>query len=159
MGAASGPTPRRRLRLEGWWGGNLDQRSCETSCDLDRGRSCDVKFGPGILLKFLTIKGAATSPLSMAWLSKNLAAFGVKTSYIEGKREQMSCVLGGMSCVLLNFLTKGATLWVEKQFPGRIPLGPGRNAGLLLKFLTNLPQKELQLDIFQSSTALIYYYI
>ena len=83
----------------------------------------------------------------------------MKTSYIEGKREQMSCVLGGMSCVLLNFLTKGATLWVEKQFPGRIPLGPGRNAGLLLKFLTNLPQKELQLDIFQSSTALIYYYI
>lgn len=72
---------------------------------------------------------------------------------------EMSCVLGGMSCVLLNFLTKEATLWIERRAPGRNPFGPGLNAGVLLKFLTNSPQKELQLDIFLSSTALIYYYI
>lgn len=60
----------------------------------------------------------------------------------------MSCVLGQRSCVLLNFLAKGATLWVERRILGRNPFGPGLNAGVLLKFLTNSPQKELQLDIF-----------
>lgn len=62
--------------------------------------------------------------------------------------------MGEMSCVLLDFLTKGATLWIERRAPGRNPFIPGLNAGVLLKFLTNLPQKELQLDIFLSSTAL-----
>lgn len=63
--------------------------------------------------------------------------------------------MGRMSCVLLNFLTKGATLWAERRVLGRNPFGPGLNAGVLLKFLTNSPQKELQLDIFLSRTALI----
>lgn len=72
---------------------------------------------------------------------------------------EMSCVWGEKSCVLLDFLTKGATLWIERRAPGRNPFVSGLNAGVLLKFLTNSPQNELQLDIFLSSTALIYYYI
>ena len=51
IGTASGPTLRRRPRLEGWLGGNLDQRSCEMSCDLDRERSCDVEGGRGDFVK------------------------------------------------------------------------------------------------------------
>ena len=66
---------------------------------------------------------------------------------------------GEMSCVLLDFLTKGATLQVERRAPGRNPFISGLNAGDLLNFLTNSPQKELQLDIFLSRAALIYYYI
>lgn len=45
----------------------------------------------------------------------------------------MSCVLGRMSCVLLNFLTKGATLCVERRVLGRNPFGPGLNAGDFVK--------------------------
>ena len=73
-------------------------------------------------------------------------------------RGEMSCVQGQKSWVLLKFLTKGAALWRKGRAPGRNPFGPGLNAGILLKFLTNSPQKELRLDIFLSSTALIYYY-
>ena len=66
---------------------------------------------------------------------------------------------GEMSCVLLDFLTKGATLQIERRAPGRNPFVSDLNTGVLLKFLTNSPQKEPRLDIFLSSTALIYYYI
>ena len=65
---------------------------------------------------------------------------------------------GEKSCVLLDFLAKGATLWIERRAPGRNPFVFDLNTGVLLRFLTNSPQKELQLDIFLSSTALIYYY-
>ena len=74
-------------------------------------------------------------------------------------RGEMSCVLGEKSCVLLDFLTKGATLQVERRAPGRNPFISSLNAGVLLKLLTNSPQKEPRLDIFLSSAALIYYYI
>ena len=72
---------------------------------------------------------------------------------------EKSCVWGEKSCVLLDFLIKGTTLWIERRAPGRNPFVSDLNTGVLLKLLTNSPQKELQLDIFLSSTALIYYYI
>ena len=71
---------------------------------------------------------------------------------------EMSCVWGEKSCVLLDFLTKGATLWIEGGLLVVIPSFPALTR-VLLKFLTNSPQNELQLDIFLSSTPLIYYYI
>ena len=46
----------------------------------------------------------------------------------------------------------------RRRAPGRNPFVSGLNAGVLLKFLTNSPQREPRLDIFLSSTALIYYY-
>ena len=48
---------------------------------------------------------------------------------------------GEMSCVLLDSLTKGATLQVERRAPGRNPFVSGLNAGVLLKLLTNSPPK------------------
>ena len=54
---------------------------------------------------------------------------------------EMSYVWGEKSCVLLDFLTKGATLWIERRAPGRNPFVSDLNAGVLLDFLTNSPPK------------------
>ena len=43
---------------------------------------------------------------------------------------EMSCVWGGKSCVLLDFLTKGATLQIERRAPGRNPFVSDLNTGV-----------------------------
>ena len=48
---------------------------------------------------------------------------------------------GEKSCVLLDFLSKGATLWIERRAPGRNPFVSDLNTGVLLDFLTNSPLK------------------
>ena len=61
---------------------------------------------------------------------------------------EKSCVWGEKSCVLLDFLTKGATLQIERRVPGRNPFVSGLNAGVLLKFLTNSPKRSRDLTFF-----------